>query len=148
MITFTLNRGGKYRDKWPGWLDIEEKIYRPMLLSVLPLTIGFFVRIMDRITDRLALLFRKTVFRDAPLKAERVEGTVFTRFVGHAMDVISAGIKGTPVGTEYETKLALKSMEQKENNMVTMRSLSYGLMMACLGIFVMLGFILYLVFIR
>ncbi|MBP5153090.1 MAG: hypothetical protein ILP13_09300, partial [Lachnospiraceae bacterium] len=87
--------------------------------------------------------------RDAPLKPERVEGTVFTRFVGHTMDVIVARLQGkSEVEPEFETKLALKAMEQKENNLVTMRSLSYGLMLACLGIFVMLGFILYLVFLN
>nr|MCR5311901.1 sodium:proton antiporter [Lachnospiraceae bacterium] len=149
LIMLTLNRGGEYSDKWPKWLDLEEKIYRPLLLTVLPLTIGLFARIMDRITDRLALLLRKTVFRDAPIKPERVEGTVFTRFVGHGMDVIVAKLKGkSEVEPEYETRLALRAMEQKENNLVTMRSLSYGLMLACLGIFVMLGFILYLVFIK
>ena len=149
LIMLTLNRGGEYRDKWQKWLDLEEKIYRPLLLTVLPLTIGLFARIMDRITDRLALLLRKTVFRDAPIKPERVEGTVFTRFVGHGMDVIVAKLKGkSEVEPEYETRLALRAMEQKENNLVTMRSLSYGLMLACLGIFVMLGFILYLVFIK
>ena len=65
------------------------------------------------------------------------------------MDVIVARLQGkSEVEPEFETKLALKAMEQKENNLVTIRSLSYGLMLACLGIFVMLGFILYLVFLN
>jgi formate hydrogenlyase subunit 3/multisubunit Na+/H+ antiporter MnhD subunit len=25
-----------YRDRWPAWLDLEEKLYRPLLLQVLP----------------------------------------------------------------------------------------------------------------
>jgi len=148
LTALTLDKGGTYRDKWPKWLDLEEKVYRPALLTVIPLTLGLFARIMDKITDKFVLLLRKGVLRDAPLKADRVEGTVFTRFFGHAADVVLAGLKGEEtVEPVIETKLAIKAMEQKETNLITMRSLSYGLLLACVGIFVMLGFILVLVFI-
>ncbi len=148
LTAFTLDKGGVYRNKWPKWLDLEEVVYRPVLLKVLPYTIGFFARILDTVTDKLVVLLRKGVLRDAPLKAERVEGTVFTRFIGHAADVVFAMMRGDDeVEPVIETKLAIKAMETKETNLITMRSLSYGLLLACGGIFVMLCFILILVFI-
>lgn len=138
-----------YIDLWPAKLDIENLIYRPLLLVVLPNLVGFFMRLMDRLVDNIIWVLRKTIYSDKPLSDERIEGNAFTHRVGHLLDVISAKRKGEKEVTyNYEHKLAILLMIEDENSGITRRSLSYGLLMACAGMFVILGFILYLVFLR
>ncbi len=148
LITLTIGKGADYRDVWPKWLNLEERVYRPLLLSVLPLTIGFVARLMDKVGDTLVYAVRKTILRDSPLPAERVEGTIFTHIFGRTIDVFRAFFKGEHVvRNTTERHMALRSMEVEETMKVFRRSLSYGLLLACVGIFIILGFILYLVFI-
>nr|MCR5279677.1 sodium:proton antiporter [Lachnospiraceae bacterium] len=149
VTTLTLNKGEVYRDIWPEWLDLEAKVYRPLLLSVLPLTVGFVARIMDKMGDGLVFAIRKTILRDSPLPAERVEGTILTHVVGRTIDVFRAFFKGEHVvRNTTERHMALRNMEVEETMKVFRRSLSYGLLLACIGIFIILGFILYLVYLR
>lgn len=139
---------GKYLDLWPSWLDLEDRVYRPLIMDVLPTVIGFPMRIMDELLDRTVALLRKTVYKDSPDFAQRLEGNFFTHVVGHTADVIQAKKNHTEVAYDIEHKLAIKHIEGQENSSIAKRSLSYGLILACFGMFLMLGFILYLVFIK
>ena len=42
-----------YINAWPSWLDLENLIYRPLLLKVLPGIGAFFGRICDRLADTI-----------------------------------------------------------------------------------------------
>ena len=137
-----------YLDLWPKWLDIEEKIYRPLLVSVLPTIFGLATRFLDNITDDTVKFFRKTIYRDLPIKEERFEGNAMTRFFGHLADVAKAKLTGEELTYDYEHRMALRLIEKEEADNYAKRSLSYGLIVACLGMFVMLGFILYMVFVK
>ena len=136
-----------YLNMWPKRLDLEEKIYKPVLMTFIPTALGFLMRLLDEMADRIVLLLRKTVYRDANWAPERIEGTWLTHIVGHAADVAKS-FKTGEVSYDIEHKLALKHIENEENRSVARRSLSYGLILACSGMFLMLGFILYLVFIK
>lgn len=136
-----------YLDMWPKKLDLEERVYKPVLMTLVPTALGFLMRLIDEFADRMVLLLRKTVYRDANWAPERIEGTWFTHIVGHAADVAKS-FKTGEVSYDVEHKLALKHIENEENRSLARRSLSYGLILACGGMFLMLGFILYLVFIK
>ncbi|MBO4615981.1 MAG: NADH dehydrogenase [Lachnospiraceae bacterium] len=136
-----------YLNLWPKWLDMEEKVYKPLLVTLLPTAFGFLMRFLDEFTDRIVLLLRKTVYRDSNWAPERIEGTWYTHLIGHAAD-LAKSVKTGEVSYDIEHKLALKHMENQENKSLAQRSLSYGLILACGGMFLMLGFILYLVFAR
>ena len=136
-----------YLDMWPKALDLEEKVYKPVLMKVIPMALGFLMRSADEMIDRIVLLLRKTVYRDANWAPERIEGTWLTHVVGHAADVAHS-LKTGEVSYDIEHKLALKHIENEENHSLARRSLSYGLILACGGMFLMLGFILYLVFMK
>lgn len=139
---------GRYLDLWPKWLDLEEKVYRPLLTNVLPTIIGFPMRILDELLDVTVVRLRKTIYRDLPEPSLRIEGNLFTHVVGHTADVLKAKKTGTKVSYDIEHKLAIKHIEEEENTSITKRSLSFGLILACFGMFLMLGFILYIVFIK
>ncbi|MBM6828325.1 NADH dehydrogenase [Anaerotignum lactatifermentans] len=53
-----------YLDRWPKWLDLEEKVYRPLLLTVLPFIGGFFARLAATLTDGFISILRMLIFND------------------------------------------------------------------------------------
>lgn len=137
-----------YVDLWPSVLDLEYMIYRPVLLKVLPNFIGFFMRIFDKFTDEIILLLRKYIYDDKPLDFTPVEGNLVTHKIGHALDLYKARKDGSEsVKYNYEHKLGLMLIKYNENSGIAKRSLSFGLLIACAGMFIILGFILFIVFI-
>lgn len=138
----------KYLDMWPKWLDLEEKVYKPFFGTFSTHVLGFEMRILDNMIDSTVVFLRKTMYKDLPLKEKNYEGTIFTHLFGHAADVVNAKLKHEEVKYDYEHRMALKSMERQENVSLAKRSLSFGLILACLGAFLMLFFILYIVYLR
>ncbi|MBQ3615714.1 MAG: NADH dehydrogenase [Anaerotignum sp.] len=53
-----------YVDRWPEWFSIENKVYRPLLLNVLPFVGGFFARLVGSLTDGLISMLRMSIFND------------------------------------------------------------------------------------
>ncbi|MBR3692902.1 MAG: NADH dehydrogenase [Erysipelotrichales bacterium] len=50
-----------YVDIWPDWIDLEDAIYRPLLMDVLPAIGAFFARIGDVLVDLVFFLGGQTV---------------------------------------------------------------------------------------
>ncbi len=67
-----------YINRMPVWLDLENLIYRPVLLKILPFAFGVLCRFLDSLVDTIVVVLRKTVYRDEKLPHERPEGNVFT----------------------------------------------------------------------
>lgn len=138
----------RYVDLWPKWLDLENMLYRPLLLKILPAVLGVICRIFDSLPDLLVVALRKTVYRDSPLPQELAEGTVFTLAAGKILNLIRdignrTGNRKHPVKTDYVHVLAVKHEEIKENNMIIGRSLSFGLLLVCVGLCLTLIYILW-----
>ncbi len=53
-----------YVDRWPKGLNLENKVYRPALLSWLPFIGGFFARIMGSFSDGIVAILRMIIFND------------------------------------------------------------------------------------
>ncbi len=137
---FLMEREGsrRYLNRWPAWLDMENLIYRPLLLGLLPFISGIACRVLDSLVDTVVVALRKSVYRDSPLPHERTEGTVFTVLVGHILNLFRNIGNRTwnrkhPVQRNFVHELAVKSEERKENNMVIGRSMSFALLLLCVG---------------
>lgn len=52
-----------YVQRWPEWLDLENLVYRPLLLYVLPYIGGLFARIVASSTDVILHRLGETLFR-------------------------------------------------------------------------------------
>ena len=134
----------------PDWLDLEDSVYRPLLLFALPYTLGLLCRILDTAVDGLVLFLRKTIYRDCPIESVVSEGTKVTRAIGNLWDGIKrlyCRISGkkyniTKGGTAH--RLALLRESYVENNRIISRSMSYGLLMFCLGLCITLVVLLFL----
>ncbi len=136
-----MERGEKrrYLDRWPSWLDLEELIYRPLLLQLLPLVCGLVCRVLDSLVDALVVILRKTVYRDSPLPHELEEGSFFTllagRFLNRVRDLGNrTWSRRNPVQRDYVHELAVRREERRENRMVIERSMSFALMLLCIGL--------------
>ena len=130
--------GKIYVNLWPSRLDLEERFYRPLIACVCVLG-GFFSRICDSFVDGVVVLLRKTVYRDMPLPFELSEGTLFTYQLGRLLNKIEGWLeKKFPSKKrkhhEFIHELAMIHLEIRENRMVITRSLSFGLILFCVGL--------------
>lgn len=146
-----------YRDRWPVWLDLENLLYRPILLTVLPLLCGSLCRLADGLIDTIVVLLRKTIYRDSKIPHELNEGTPLTHMVGLVLDGVTDYFNH-PDATEeeveedrylkqhmegrYEHKLAMVHDDFRENGTIIGRSLSFGLFLACCGLLLTLLYML------
>lgn len=98
VIRGLLMKDGRYVDRWPAWLDLENMIYRPVLQVLLPNVCGaicsfldkyllqtavngflavasVLCRALDSLTDAFILLARKTTHRQLkePMAREHVQ---------------------------------------------------------------------------
>ncbi|MBR7179477.1 MAG: sodium:proton antiporter [Oscillospiraceae bacterium] len=166
LVYFAVVRGwmmknGAYVDRWPAWLDLEERIYRPLIQTLLPKVFGgicvildrgpdllagvlpkigaFVAGIMDILADGTAVLLRRTVYRDSPQPGELEEGNALTHAAGVALNLLEEALNKT-VWRHHEHRkdlehwLVLKYAAFKENVTVIGRSLSFGLVLFCLGL--------------
>ena len=137
-----------YVDLWPTWLDLENLIYRPLLLKFLPTVFGVLCRVLDSLVDLAVVALRKTIYRDSPLPHERPEGNIVTAVLGHVMNFWQSVANHTwrrrrPAHKDYVHVLAVRNMALKENNTIIGRSLSFALLMFGIGLCLTLIYILW-----
>jgi hydrogenase-4 component B len=138
-----------YVNLWPSWFDLENMLYRPLLLNIIPSVLTVFFRLLDTLADLIVLLLRKTLYNDSPLPQELTEGSVVSEAIGKVMNGIRNIGNRTknrkhPIATDYVHWTAIKREELKENNRIIERSLSFGLMLACVGLCLTLIYIIWM----
>ena len=160
---------GVYVDRWPAWLDLEERLYRPLVLKVLPGIFGWICGVLDKLmdvlarilpkvgagiagvmdilTDGLVVLLRKTIYRDTRHRGELEEGNALTHVIGVSLNLLEELLNKTIWRNHEHRKdlehwFVLKYAAFKENATVIGRSLSYGLVLFCLGLCATLVYLL------
>lgn len=128
-----------YVNRWSRWLDLENLVYRPILLHALPFVCGVFCRVLDSLADGVVVLLRKTVYRDSKLPEELLEGNRLTHMAGRAANGLQRlGNRSiwqkNPRNVDYEHKFALLYQEWEEDSLIIGRSLSFGLLLFCAGL--------------
>ncbi|MCM1127723.1 MAG: sodium:proton antiporter [Lachnospiraceae bacterium] len=128
-----------YVDRWYPYLDLENLIYRPVLLQVLPFLLGIVCRAMDSFVDAVVVLLRKTIYKDSKLPRELEEGTAITYAAGGFVNSLEQAANATiwrkkPKKTDYRHKYALIYQEWSEDSTLIGRSLSFGLLLFCAGL--------------
>ncbi len=166
----SLGESGQYINAWPSWLDLEERIYRPLLMKVLPFLFGAACRVLDVLTDTLVRILipvghviarlcdsladfsvvglRRTIYKDSPVPQERTRGTWLTDAVGSLLNAVQRLANRTwrrsnPGTVDYQRELALRHDVRRESNTLIGRSLSYGLLLVIIGFTLTLVYILW-----
>ncbi|MCD7763058.1 MAG: complex I subunit 5 family protein [Lachnospiraceae bacterium] len=159
-----------YINAWPSWLDIEERIYRPLLMKLLPFIFGAGCRVLDLLTDTLVRILipvghviarifdsladfsvvglRKTIYKDSPVPQDRTRGTWLTDAVGSLLNAVQRLANRTwrrsnPGTVDYQRELALRHDVRRESSTLIGRSLSYGLLLVIIGFTLTLVYILW-----
>lgn len=136
-----------YVDRWYRHLDLENLIYRPVLLGFLPFVFGVVCRVFDSLIDTVVVLLRKTLYKDSKIPHELEEGTVIT----HAAGSVAGGIlrianatiwRRHPRKKDYQHKYAILYEEWAEDSIIIGRSLSFGLLLFCIGLIITVIYLL------
>ena len=161
VVRHWMMADGNYVNRWPSWLDLEETLYRPLVLKILPGICGWICSVLDRFMDVLAtilpkvgaliagvldiltdgtvVLLRKTVYRDSPQRGELEEGNALTHVIGVSLNVLEELLNKT-IWRHHEHRkdlehwFVLKYASFKENATFIGRSLSFGLVLFGLGL--------------
>ena len=132
----------EYVNRWPVWLDLENLIYRPILLRLLPFVFGVICRVFDSFTDWIVVGLRLTVYKDSPVRGELKEGNIFTYYAGslvsrsvRLLNRVRALFKLPQLPERnYVHEYAVEHDTFKESSFIITRSMSFGLMLFCLGL--------------
>ena len=135
-----MRRGTRYVDRWPAGLDLEERVYRPLLTKILPGALGAVAAVFGenkvlaplcrRIlygaevaaraladgTDALVALLRHTAVREMPVRGGEVKAGWLRRAAG-------------------ETREAVRPLTD---------SFTFAMMMTCVGIVLVLGVLVWI----
>lgn len=148
VVRILLRRKGEYISVWPKWLDMEELIYKPLLLGFFPMIFGIVSRICDSLVDIVVVMLRKTLYKDSPLPHERSEGNAITELIGRLMNCMQSlrnrlwGRKN-PTHTDFVHAVASGVDEFRESFIIIQRSLSFGLLMFGVGLALTLVYIIW-----
>ena len=137
-----------YINRWYTYLDLENLIYRPILLQALPFIFGVICRIMDSMVDTIVVVLRKTVYKDSKLPRELEEGTPITYAAGSFVNSLTYAANATiwrknPKEVDYRHKYALIHEEWSEDSTIIGRSLSFGLLLFCAGLILTVIYLLF-----
>lgn len=136
-----------YVNRWWKYLDLEDYFYRPVLLTFLPKVCAAVCLVIDRMVDAVVVALRKTIYRDSLIHKEMDEGNSVTYALGTVFNkgekVLNKTVwRSMPRMTDYRHRFALKYASFKENLGFIERSLSYGLILFCVGLCAVLIYLL------
>lgn len=121
-----------YLERWPQWLSLEERVYRPVIRGLYRV-LNVVMRAVCDALDFLVLVARRTFLRDSRPRRHRSPRSAMIHAMTHG---------GQRTEQEAADRLGtiLDTLRRMEG------SLSYALLMACLGLCIVLVCILLYVF--
>jgi len=140
----------RYINRWNKYLDLENAVYRPVLMKFLPFIFGVICRFLDSIVDWVVVFLRKTIYKDSKLPQELEEGNVFTHIIGTVLNRIQ-GIRNLTIGRKKGVSLEFEDYEHKtvmayervdESIQIITRSMSFGLILFCVGLLLTVAYII------
>ncbi len=158
-----------YVNRFPKKLDLENGLYRPVLLKLLPGLLGGFCRFAETVTEKVSLgiyLFGKQIcgladripelcitgVRRTALRPVCEKTTVSTArrisiitgtFLNGVSALFARLFKKKAKGTDNVERIYRGLNDMSETAKLVTRSLSYGLLAFCAGLLAMLVYLLY-----
>ena len=158
-----------YVNRIPSRLDLEESVYRPVLLRVLPAVLtpvcrlldvllekmhgvvfflAFLCRVCDTFVDGIVGVLRGTVFAPRKRRMSIWVGTRVTHMFGTAMDGIVLVLNKTlfhnhPITKSFVSVFAVSELEARQTFSLVIGSVSFGLLLAAMGLAISLIYLLF-----
>jgi len=160
MILMRKSEGRRiYTERPLSTFDLENLVYRPILLVVLPAVFGFICSIIDKLTDTLTslsktvfgyivstvnsifdfgiLILRKTAFSQLKPKSEMSVDMRMSYSIGTVIDKVYAFVhrddEETKTKSFAEDLTKMRTVNAAANRLIS-RSFSFGFLMTCLGV--------------
>lgn len=159
IVRRLLMKNGVYIDRWPKRLDLEELLYRPLLLRWLPGVLGGLcamfgenkllaplantavrlcgvaARLVCDLLDAVVLLLGKTLYRPSRLHDDDKVTDSFAYRLGHDLDALAIHRGKEPQGGHRYAHLVYRSLDtlQKATARIT-GNLSFALLMLCAAV--------------
>lgn len=143
-----LMRSGEHINVIPAWCDLERNVYRPLLLRVLPAAAGLVCRLVDNSLDGLVVLLRRTVLANLGRPKRPVAGLEITDTLGRLADSVLWLINHTvrrkkPIEhRSFVYSFAEYEREAVVSTRLITASMSFGLLLACIGLVLTLLYLL------
>ena len=136
LVRTLLVPEGRDRDLWPRWLDLEDRVYRPLLLTVLPGMLG-----------RVARLFGENLLLRPLCRGLIFLGSLLGRAMDTGMDGLILLARGTFLreervrdGSRRRRNTQLQTLRQATEEALgqVVDNFSYAMMMTCAGVVLIL----------
>ena len=115
IVRKLLMRENRYVNRWPEKLDLEDLIYRPLLLKILPGIGGALARFLALLPDGIMIFSRSTVLHERNRLSEEV----------------------------HPGQLQTLTKREEQAAAPVVINFSFAIMMTCLGILIVFGVILF-----
>ena len=137
----------EYVNRWPQWLDLENMLYRPVLLTILPQAATLITRAIAELPEQLIVLSSRTVFCKIRKRTPAPVGTRLTYACGRIADGIAMVLNATllrrrPLRQDYEYVLADFWQSLSQVSRRVMGSVSFGLLLVCIGLYLTCAYLL------
>lgn len=136
-----------YVNRWPQKLDLEDAVYRPVLLRALPNLCTLVVRFVAELPEQLVMFLRDTVFRKRGKHRGIPVGNRMTYYCGRGMDHVAMALNATvrkrhPIRTDFEYVFDASWKEFTAGTHRITRSVSFGLLLLCLGLYLTCAYLM------
>ena len=137
-----------YVNRIPAWMDLEDTVYRPVVLYALPFVLAFFSRICDTFIDGVSGLLKATVLAPRKRKMSIWVGTKVTHMFGTVMDAVVSVLNKTlfhahPIKKSFVSVFAVSELEARQTFSLITGSVSFGLLLAAMGLAISLIYLLF-----
>lgn len=123
------------------WCSFERLLYRPFFSKALPFVFGVIFRAIDQLPDSIVALLRRTIYQDSKQRVWDKVGTPFTYVIGVIFDEIVLVLNKTilyrrPIRKSFVNGIAVAKKELEVTTNMVIKSVSFGLMLFCIGLFI------------
>ncbi len=137
----------EYIDRWPKWMDLEDSVYRPLLLRFIPFALSVICRIFDKFIDGFIGIIQKKALSPIPKRTPVPVGTRFSYAVGIFLDDVAALLNHTilkkhPIKKSFVKMVEIGRTEADRTGKLITRSISFALLFFCLGLLFTLIYLL------
>jgi formate hydrogenlyase subunit 3/multisubunit Na+/H+ antiporter MnhD subunit len=145
LLSQKVSGGRTYFDRKPAWLDLEDRVYRPVLKALTKTaTVCFWL--ISSLPEWLVASLRRVLLHVHAWHVPMPGSNRFTFVVGGFLNGVVSLLNKTvrkrrPVTIDFTCVLAASNQEINQSMRRVKRSMSYSLLLFCVGLFLLLGYL-------
>ena len=147
VLSIRVDGGSGYRNPVPARFDLEDLVYKP-LLRMLTSLVGVFSWVVATLPELLIAGFRRALLHVRAWRVPMPGGNRFTCAIGEFLNNIvlllnKSVLRRRPMSIDFSCALAAGNEELGRSLKRLKRSLSYSLLLFCIGLFALLTYLVF-----